>query len=371
MNKRVMLQCRTEIKRDAVSRTTIDGIEHIIVKSSTLPDNVVMNGVLYSAEEIEKSFHGLEMTLAPIEHPNINGEFLSANDPRAIHNFHAGAFNTNVKRENGRVHIDKFINVQEALKTDRGKRLLDRIKDLENNSLSEPIHTSVGVFLSINELEETQTNANGDEFKLEAFDMAFDHDAILLDSVGAATPEDGVGIAVNNGQQFAVNQFEIKQSEKGKKMTPEELVIHDKKVAEDAVKAEMLKVNAAAKIEKEKQDAIKADEDKKAADALLKVNEDTRKLVASAVEEATKPLTDKITVMETEKQAVIDAELTKLAEIVVNSKKYPGMEVEDAKKLGKETLGKMAATCTPAFGVSPLVNQEKDDLFAAPIELVK
>lgn len=146
-NKRVMVQCRTLINRDAVKRTSIDGVEHIIVSSATLPDDIVMNGGLYPADEIAKGFETLELTLAPVEHPtDSDGNFISASDPRAIHGFHAGAFNMNVHREDGRVHIDKYINVAEALKTDRGKRLLDRIDELETNDKARPIHTSVGVF---------------------------------------------------------------------------------------------------------------------------------------------------------------------------------------------------------------------------------
>jgi len=208
--KRVMTQCRTLVNRDAVRRETIDGAEHIIVSSATLPDDVVMNGGLYPAEEIAKSFEGLELTLAPIEHPVTNdGEFLSANDPRAIHNFYAGAYNMNVRRENGRVWVDKYINVNEAKKTDRGKRLLDRINEIENNDNPRPIHTSTGLFLMREDLEAPQTNANGDEYTWVARDMVFDHDAILLDSVGAAQPHQGVGVAVNReGEQCEVNEFD-------------------------------------------------------------------------------------------------------------------------------------------------------------------
>lgn len=205
-NPRVMVQCRTAVKKDAVRRESIDGIEHIIVSSSTLPDDVVMNGIMYPADEVEKSFETLELTLAPVEHPSINGQFIPASDPRAIHEFHAGAFNMNVRRENGRVHIDKYINVAEALKSDRGKRLLDRIEELENNSEARPIHTSVGVFVTVDELDEPQTNADGDEYSLVASDMYFDHDAILLDSVGAAQPSQGVGVGVNkSGEECDIN----------------------------------------------------------------------------------------------------------------------------------------------------------------------
>ena len=107
-NKR-FLQCSTKVNKENVRRETIDGVEHIIVSSHTLPDNIVMNGGLYPAEEIASSFDSLERTLAPVEHPtDAAGNFISANDPLAIHNFHAGAFNSNVRRENGRVHIATY-----------------------------------------------------------------------------------------------------------------------------------------------------------------------------------------------------------------------------------------------------------------------
>ncbi len=207
--KRRMIQCATVVNRDAVRRESIGGIEHVIISSFTLPDNIVMNGLLYPAEEIEAGFPTLERTLAPVEHPvDSNGNFISAGDPEAIHNFHAGAFNVNVSRDKGRVHIEKFINVQEALKSDRGRRLLDRINELETSESPRPVHTSVGVFINVEETDGVQTNEVGQEFTAIARDMLFDHDAILLDSVGAAQPDQGVGMAVNrDGSEIKVDRF--------------------------------------------------------------------------------------------------------------------------------------------------------------------
>lgn len=203
--KRAFLQCKTNLTRDAVRRMNVDGVEHIVVSSFTLPDDVVMNGGLYPADEIGNSYQSLERTLAPLGHPHDNGEFLPASDPVAINNFYVGAYNVNVTRENGRVHIEKHINVAEAQKTDRGKRLLDRINELETSEDPRPIHTSVGVFLEVEQTESPKTNAAGDEYTWVARNMHFDHDAILLDEVGAATPEKGVGMAVNKkGKQCEV-----------------------------------------------------------------------------------------------------------------------------------------------------------------------
>ena len=211
--KRKLIHCTTKVNRDAIRRESINGVEHVIISSFTLPDEIVMNGGLYPAEEINKSFHTLERTLAPVEHPqDSDGNYISASDPIAIHDYHAGAFNTNVEKDGNRIKIDKFINVQEAKKTDRGKRLLDRINELETSDSPRPIHTSVGVFLVPQELDKPMTNAEGQEYTWVASDMTFDHDAILLDSVGAAQPHQGVGIGVNGaGDEFEVESFIINE----------------------------------------------------------------------------------------------------------------------------------------------------------------
>ena len=208
-NNRVLIQCATVVDKSAVTREVINGVEHVIVSSFTLPDNIVMNGGLYPADEIANSFKSLERTLAPIEHPHdVDGNFISASDPDAIHNFHAGAFNVNVTQENGRIHIEKHINVPEAMKTDRGRRLLDRINEIETNDSPRAIHTSTGIFLEVEETKEIMTNADGAEYNWIARNMVFDHDAILLDSIGAAQPNQGVGMAINSdGEETSVQTF--------------------------------------------------------------------------------------------------------------------------------------------------------------------
>lgn len=222
MKNRKMVQCLARVNKGHIRRQTIDGIENIIVSSYTLPDNIVMNDVLYPANEIEKSYKSLERTLAPVEHPmNSSGEYISATDPEAINNYYAGAYNINVSRENGRVHIEKYINVHEALKTDRGKRLLDRINELETSDKPRPIHTSVGVFLTVEKCKKRLKNSAGDEYSMIAREMVADHDAILLDSVGAATPAQGVGMAINSeGHKVSVDRAIITTAVKASKALP-------------------------------------------------------------------------------------------------------------------------------------------------------
>ncbi len=65
---------------------------------ATLPANVVMNDGLYTAEQIDRHYEGIEGTLAPLGHPTVNGEFVSAFSPEGINQGHIGAWNRNVKK---------------------------------------------------------------------------------------------------------------------------------------------------------------------------------------------------------------------------------------------------------------------------------
>jgi len=433
MPKRILIQCRTKVNSDSIRRETLDGVEHIIVSSATLPDDIVMNGGLYPADEIAISFETLEGTLAPVEHPEIDGKFLPANDARAIHNFHAGAFNKNVKREGGRVHIDKFINVQEALKTERGKRLLDRVNELETNDNPRPIHTSTGVFLDVEELDEPKTNAEGQKYTWIARDMVFDHDAILLDSVGAAQPHQGVGMAVNQaGDEFEVSQFELDANQdqsvsdlhqavndalersafsvsfieelfpdhvifwSGENLFDVPFVVDEQGIATvvgiplpvernvtftpktnrqkgdkmkeiiiNALKAAGIKTEGLSDVELMDAHAkINVNEEK------LPAEDDVATVVANAVAEAIKPLGAQVEALQASQAASGIAEITSLAEIVANSGKYPGMDVDSAKLLPVDKLKELAANCSPSFGLSPVINSGgQDDQFAAPADM--
>lgn len=186
MPKTVRVNVRALANTAAVRREKRNGRDVIIVPSATMPDDVVMNGIRYEAAEIEKSFMGLSRSPAPLGHPMVNGKFVSARDPEGINVGWVGAWNENVRRENGRVLLDKVIDVARANESDGGKRVLAAI------DAQQPIHTSTGLLCHLHEVP------NDSEADFAARDITFDHDAILLDEEGAATPEQGVGIFVNS-----------------------------------------------------------------------------------------------------------------------------------------------------------------------------
>lgn len=181
----VRVNIRTAVNAASIRHERRFGRDVIVVPSATLPDNIVMNRIRYPADEIEKSFHTLEGTPAPLGHPNLEGEFLSASHPLGMVRSFIGAWNENVRRENGRVFMDKVIDVEYASQLTGGQSVLNAIEK------GDPIHTSTGVYAI---MTPTVDDPDADRVASEIF---FDHDAILLGEVGAATPEQGVGMLVN------------------------------------------------------------------------------------------------------------------------------------------------------------------------------
>lgn len=168
----------------------VNGRMCIVVPSKTLPDDVVMNEIKYPAAEIAKAFNTLEGTPAPMGHPIVRGQYVGVGHSEA-YPFISGAINRNVKRVDGVVHLEKWIDKEYA--TRNHPSLIEAINK------KQPIHTSTGLTLERIEV------ANGAGYKYEAHNMLFDHDAILLNEVGAATPEQGVGVFVNSaGDQYEV-----------------------------------------------------------------------------------------------------------------------------------------------------------------------
>ena len=170
---------------------TIEGVEFIVIPSRTLPKDVVMNSIMYPSEEVEAAISTLDMSPVTIGHPVVNGKFAPASDPisQAAYGILGAHNRVKGKTDDGRWVVEKLIPTEQLQNTERGKKLAEAIKH------KRPIHTSTGVYLT--KEPEIGVNAMGQEYTSRAKIDRFDHDAILLNEVGAATPEQGVGLFVN------------------------------------------------------------------------------------------------------------------------------------------------------------------------------
>lgn len=190
------LQCiHMAVNKAAIRSEMVNNRLYLVIPSYTLPSNVIMNGLLYPHAEIEANYKQLEDTFAPLGHPVVNGKHVSASHPEAIPEYHVGMFNRNVQRRGNRIFMEKFLDVDYATNSAKGRQLLKAIGyDAESGTLTPtdtPIHSSVAAYVA------TELTPNAEGYRGIARITKFDHDAVLLGEPGAATPEQGVGLLVN------------------------------------------------------------------------------------------------------------------------------------------------------------------------------
>lgn len=359
-----LIHVNKKITADMIRREQVNGADSIIIRSATLPDNVVMNGGLYPAEEIESSYKGLERKLAPLGHPMLDGKFISAADPHAVHNYDVGAYVANVSRENGRVFHDTVINVDVAGRSDKGRKLLDAINAMEETG--EPIHTSTGIYLKRQELDAPMANAAGHEYSWIATNMQFDHNAILINEEGAATPQQGVGLAVNSAGEelelMTVNEDDEYQPNSEQEIDEEKelqgifkgMVSFIKNMAfapriDAAYNEDVITTNSHEDLEMTKEEM----------QALLKEQAET---MQANFDEKLAPLTQKIESLESNAKAAEDAERAPLIE----KAKAKGASDSEIAALSTNMLKALIGapadkSATYVTGGEPVVNKEKDE----------
>jgi hypothetical protein len=205
MPKQIRVNVQSTLRMNAadISSTTIEGVEHIIIKGAKhMIADTVMNGILYTSQDTFQLGEDLKANAAfipaPAEHPMVNGGFVSASDPRSLIQHNVGAMHLNFRIEQNRLISDVAINPEVALRSDRGRELMKRIE------MQQPVDMSTGFFLR--RIEEPGTAMNGETFDAIASDLSLDHSALLLESPGAKTSDEGVGLFANavNGDRIEV-----------------------------------------------------------------------------------------------------------------------------------------------------------------------
>jgi hypothetical protein len=363
--KQIRVNIRSIANVANVRKEVRNGREVLIVPSATLPDNVVMNGIRYTAAEIAKSFGSLNKTPAPYGHPRINGKFVSARDPEGINIGWIGAHNENARQENGRVLLDKVIDVEVANRSEQGKAVLAAI------DAGEPVHTSTGLLCELDPVEgEEGITAN-------ARNIFFDHDAILLNEEGAATPEQGVGMLVNaQGEQEeidVINSSLMEDYERELDWAGMRLLDAADRL-EKATVWERIKAAILGAMPTERETAQNAKEHRPMTEAekqqldevSAKVNALSETIanmnIAEAVANAIKPLTDNLEALENAQKAKDEAELATHIETIV---KANVLDEESAKELTLNAARKLAEKAKPgkAAGLNgaPLVNVSDDE----------
>ncbi|EHK78064.1 gp7 [Sinorhizobium meliloti CCNWSX0020] len=345
--KHVRVNVRSFANTKAVRKEKRNGRDVVIVPSATLPDNIIMNGIMYPADEIEKSYVSLNRTPAPLGHPMINGKFVSARDPEGINLGYIGAWNENVRRENGRVFLDKVIDVEVANRSPGGKEVLAAIEK------GEPVHTSTGLLANL------EAVSNASDHKHIARNIQFDHDAILLNESGAATPEQGVGMLVNaNGEQEEIEVINSSLTEEADREIDwagtrlvEALRRRENIGIWDKVKAAIMEAVGSGRVpstnRKEDDMPVSDEQFKSLSDEVKTLSESMAKIgdtIGAAVANAVKPLVDAQNEMVANQKAKEEAEK---AELVVKVVKANVLSESAAKELTLNALKELASKAEP------------------------
>ena len=183
-----------KINASQIRDESMDGVDYIVVSSKTMPDDIVMNGIMYPADQIDATIKTIDESPAPLGHPMIDGKYVSAYNQRAQNTFNqAGGINKYIKKDGDSHIVEKWFVKELLTNTAQGKSLLDAIDK------QEPINSSTGVIL--NKVASKGENKYG-KYEFEARINHFDHDAVLIGDIGAATPEQGVGLMVNSQEEI-------------------------------------------------------------------------------------------------------------------------------------------------------------------------
>ena len=171
-------------------------------------DDIVMNSMLYPADQLAVAANSLEGKPAPAGHPkDPQGRHISALNGEALLSSFCGAICRNASHEGGRTLVDVVVNEAQAKAHPDGAKLVDRLSAAVNGSNAEPIHVSTGLLSH-------QITANGEsrgkKYSRIATNIQYDHLAILLHEKGAGTPDDGVGMFLNaEGQPEEIEVAEV------------------------------------------------------------------------------------------------------------------------------------------------------------------
>lgn len=199
MNELTVHQATATLNR----RETLDSREYLVAPVVAVREGV-LNGELATAEDIGRyvdTWNGIPL---PIGHPEQDGRPVSANSPRILETQTVGRF-WNATFTDNALRGEIWVDVEKA--TRLGGEALTALQKLENG---EPLEVSTAYF---NDLEPTAGTFQGITYNGIQRNLRPDHLALLPNTIGACSWENGCGAPRVNEKQtkkggMATNMFE-------------------------------------------------------------------------------------------------------------------------------------------------------------------
>lgn len=169
-------------------RKTLGGQEHLVVPVVAIKEGV-LNNILYTSEEIQIFAEAWNGVPVPVNHPVLNGTPVSANstlyeETTNVGRFYGAYFDKTSNSLKGEI----WINIAKA-------EVLQFGGIIERLERGEILEVSTGLYSRI---EKESGEFNGKSYSARATGIRPDHLAILPDTVGACSIEDGCGAMRTN-----------------------------------------------------------------------------------------------------------------------------------------------------------------------------
>lgn len=185
---------------------TLKGVEYIVAPVNMIVEGVLPGSsgpILYSAEELANSVNFWDNVPVTINHPQIDGIYVSARSPEIMEQFSVGRiFNTYFDAETNTLKAEAWIE-KETLQNN----FADVYNMLINGNAN--IEVSTGVLHYENG---QQGDFNGVAYNGIGSDFYGDHLALLPNDIGACSWTDGCGLRVNSKTEkqrpFIFNQLD-------------------------------------------------------------------------------------------------------------------------------------------------------------------
>ncbi len=178
----------TNLKVNLIRWEMFEGQRHFVAPVILIKEGV-LNGILYTSEELSKFPEAWNGRPVPILHPTKKGQPISANAPEVLERQNVGVL-FNVVFEDDALKGEIWLNENKMNKI--APNLLRKLKQ------GTMIEVSTGLFI---EFAEARGRFKGTEFFQEAFNLRPDHLALLPGEIGACSNEDGCGFPRANSQE--------------------------------------------------------------------------------------------------------------------------------------------------------------------------
>lgn len=178
-----------------IRRENLESRSHLVIPTILITEGV-HNRVLYTAEELAKFPEAWNGRPVPLYHPEARGRPISANSPDVLEASVLGQlFNCEYEPAEEGSHPAR-LKAEVWLDEEKAERLAPEVlKKLEDG---ENIEVSTGLFT---EDEALKGNWNGEAYEYVAYNFRPDHLALLPNSKGACSWEDGAGLCRVNAAE--------------------------------------------------------------------------------------------------------------------------------------------------------------------------